>query len=221
MTDRRMFRSFSLGVCLLLVAAAAAVARSHAEPGAPRFDYYVMSLSWAPSYCLSHRNDRDECGDKGFGFVLHGLWPQYRNGSWPQHCHTNTAPDRATIERTLAFMPSRPLIEHEWQTHGACSGLDPQSYFDLADRAFASIAVPDALRAPQSPPALSADAIVHAFGTANPGLQRSMLAVVCHDGGELAEVRICLNKDSLAPQVCGGGMRNSCRHGTLTIPAVR
>jgi hypothetical protein len=37
----------------------------------------------------------------------------------------------------------------------------------------------------------------------------------------LAEVRVCLNKESLAPQACGGRVRNSCRYGTLRIPASR
>jgi len=201
-----------------LLAAASALARSSA-PG--RFDYYLMSLSWSPSYCLTHPDESEQCGSKGFGFVLHGLWPQNRNGSWPQHCPTHTAPDRATIERTLAFMPSRHLIEHEWQTHGACSGLDPAGYFDSADRAFAGVAIPPALKAPRTPPALTADGLVHAFALANPGLDRTMMSVVCHDGGELAEVRICLNRDTLAPQACGGRVRNSCRQGPLKIPAVR
>ena len=219
MADRRTIRYLAFASLALL--ATAAVAGNYGAPGpAPRFDYYVLSLSWSPSYCVTHSNDRDEC-NKGFGFVLHGLWPQYRNGRWPQHCHTDTAPDRATVERTLAFMPSRRLIEHEWQAHGACSGLDPASYFDLADRAFASVAVPEPLRAPHAPPTLSADGILAAFTAANPGLQRSMMAVVCRDGGDLSEVRLCLNKDSLAPQACGAGVRSGCRHGTLTIPAVR
>ena len=217
-------RSYAFAASLALLAGSAALARDHGDAGgaaAPRFDYYLLSLSWSPSYCLTHRNDGDECGNKGFGFVLHGLWPQYRSGRWPQHCRTDTAPDRATVERTLAFMPSRRLIEHEWQAHGACSGLGPADYFALADRAFAAIAIPPALRTPQTPPALSADGLVKAFTHANPGLQRSMLSVVCHDGAELAEVRICLDKDSLAPRACGGNVRNSCRYGTLTIPAAR
>jgi ribonuclease T2 len=198
-------------------------ARSHGEHSstAGRFDYYLMSLSWSPSYCLTHPQEADQCGSKGFGFVLHGLWPQYRNGTWPQHCATQVAPDATTIERTLAFMPSRYLIEHEWQTHGACTGLDPPAYFRLADRAFAGLTIPDALKAPPSPPALSASELAQAFTRANPGLDDSMFSVVCHDGGELAEVRVCLGKDSLTPQACGGRVRSSCRYGKLKIPAIR
>jgi ribonuclease T2 len=207
--------------CAALLAGTSALARSgaHATPG--HFDYYLMSLSWSPSYCLTHADESQQCGNKGFGFVLHGLWPQNRNGSWPQHCPTHTAPDAATIDRTLAFMPSRHLIEHEWQTHGSCTGLDPKAYYAAADRAFASVAIPAALQAPRSPPALSADGIMRAFSAANPGVDRSMLSVVCHGGNELAEVRICLGKDTLAPQSCSGRVHNSCRAGPLKIPAVR
>jgi hypothetical protein len=32
---------------------------------------------------------------------------------------------------------------------------------------------------------------------------------------------VCLNKDSLTPQACGGRMRSTCRMGTLKIPASR
>jgi len=208
-----------------LLCAHGTMARGHGHghaqgDGAMRFDYYLMSLSWAPSYCLTHRNDGDECGNQGFGFVLHGLWPQYRNGSWPQHCATPTTPDAATIRHALAFMPSRHLIEHEWQTHGSCSGLDPAAYFAQADRAFASVAIPPALKAPRSPPALSADEVERAFVSANPGLDDSMLSIVCREGSQLAEVRVCLDKNTLAPQACGGRVRNSCRYGKLRIPAI-
>jgi ribonuclease T2 len=213
-------------LALLLVGGAAALPISSAPARNPcasaaRFDYYLMSLSWSPSYCLAHPDESEQCSSKGFGFVLHGLWPEYRSGSGPQHCRANGSPGEATIARTLAFMPSRRLIEHEWQTHGACTGLDAKAYFDLADRAFASVAIPAELQAPRFPPALSATAVVRAFTRANPGLDDSMLGLQCHDGYELTEVRVCLNKDTLSPQACGGRVRNSCRYGTLKIPAVR
>jgi len=215
-------RARLLAVVLAMIATVA-VARSHHErsEGGGRFDYYLMALSWAPSYCDEHPGDRDECGRKGFGFVLHGLWPQNRDGSWPQHCENGVQPDAATVDRTLAFMPSRRLIEHEWQTHGSCSGLDPRTYFERADRAFAGVKIPDALKTPASSPSMSADQIIDAFAASNPGLDGRMMTVQCHDGSELAEVRVCLDKDSLMPRPCGGRVRNACRKGELRIPAVR
>ena len=60
-----------------------------------------------------------------------------------------------------------------------------------------------------------------AFIQANPGLGENMLSVDCQDGGELTEVRVCLNKQDLSPQACGGRVRNTCRYGELRIPAIR
>jgi len=213
----------------LLTVGVGALARGHSHHGesssggdvAGRFDYYLMSLSWSPSFCETHPNEIAQCNHQGYGFILHGLWPQNRDGSWPQHCRTEAAPDAATIQHTLAFMPSRHLIEHEWQTHGACTGLDPHAYFELADRAFASVKVPTDLATPLRPAALSAKQVVSEFIQANPGMNENMLSVTCHDGYELTEVRVCLNKDSLTPQACGGRVRNTCRVGTLKIPASR
>jgi ribonuclease T2 len=217
-------RLFRLLICILcLLVAAAAAARGHGGAGAApgHFDYYLMSLSWSPSFCQTHPEETAQCHHQGYGFVLHGLWPQNRNGSWPQHCHTDAAPDAATVARTLAFMPSPHLIEHEWETHGACTGLDPHGYFELADRAFASVKVPSMLATPQKPPAISAAEVVKSFVEANPGMSDDMISITCHDGFELSEVRVCLNKDSLTPQPCGGRVRNSCRMGMLKIPASR
>jgi len=210
---------------ILCTLSATVIARGHGhhhhQGAAARFDYYLMSLSWSPTYCETHPQDRDQCARKGFGFVLHGLWPQYRNGGGPHHCRTSVEPDRHTIEHALAFMPSPHLVRHEWQTHGACSGLDPAQYFALADRAFAAVRVPRSLQAPRSPPSLSAGDIVQAFIRANPGLRENMISVSCRDGHELREVRICLDKDSVAPRACGGRVRNTCRYGKLRIPATR
>jgi ribonuclease T2 len=216
-------RARFLAVVLAMFATAAAARghHEHHEQSGKRFDYYLMSLSWSPSYCEAHPQDTDQCVRKGFGFVLHGLWPQNHDGSWPQHCATGAEPDATTVERTLAFMPSRHLIEHEWQAHGSCSGLDPRTYFGLADRAFGRVNIPAALKTPASAPSMSADGIVDAFAAANRGLDERMMTVQCHDGNELTEVRICLDRDSLAPRACGGRVRNTCRKGALRIPSAR
>lgn len=210
---------------LALSFAVLAFARGHGHRGssdkAGNFDFWLMSLSWSPSYCATHPDDEHQCRRKGYGFVLHGLWPQNRGGFGPEHCATTAAPEEATIQHALAFMPSRRLIEHEWETHGACSGLDPAGYFDLADRAFAGVKVPQPLTTPRTPPSMSADEVVQAFAASNPGLGTNMLSVVCQNGGTLTEVRICLNRDTLAPQACGGRVRNTCRAGALRIPAAR
>jgi ribonuclease T2 len=212
-------------VLLALALAAPAAARhprAHAarEAAPGEFDYYVMALSWSPTFCSTHPEEEDQCAHKGYGFVLHGLWPQYERGGGPQHCATGDEPDRRTVARALAFMPSRRLVGHEWHAHGACTGLAPQAYFELADRAFARIKPPPALQAPARDLELTAAGLRGALERANPGLADAMLSLHC-SGGELVEVRICLDKD-LAPRACGRRMREGCpRSGTFTVPAVR
>ncbi|HEY0232792.1 MAG TPA: hypothetical protein VGC55_16205, partial [Dokdonella sp.] len=132
-------------------------ARSTAKGTAGEFDYYVMALSWSPTFCQTHPDEEEQCGRKGYGFVLHGLWPQYEAGGGPERCETDDEPDRKTVANALAFMPSRRLVGHEWQSHGACTGLKPDAYFDLADHAFAVVHVPPALKAPRDDVTISGD----------------------------------------------------------------
>lgn len=33
------------------------------------FDYYLLTLSWSPTFCLTHKDDT-QCSGKGYGFVL-------------------------------------------------------------------------------------------------------------------------------------------------------
>ncbi len=189
-------------------------------PAVHGFDYWLVALSWSPAYCETNPHDREQCGPRGYGFVLHGLWPQYERGGGPQDCPTRERPDAATIARSLAFMPSRRLIEHDWRAHGACSGLDARDYFDLSDRAFASVRIPPAFASPRSPPRMRADDVRNAFVAANPSLRADMFAVVCR-GRDLAEVRICVN-DDLSPRRCGRDVRTRCPRNTeLRIPALR
>jgi ribonuclease T2 len=214
-----------LGLLVALGASSLIQARSHGKRGennAPgHFDYYLMSLSWSPSFCETHPNETDQCGARKFGFVLHGLWPQNRNGTWPEHCSSDKTLDEKTVEHMLPLMPSRHLIEHEWETHGACTGLDPKQYFDLADQAYSGVKIPPALVAPTTPPALSAKDVVQAFIQANPLLDERMISVACREGSELEEVRICIDKDNMSVKACGGRVRNTCRYGNLRIPATR
>jgi ribosomal protein S6--L-glutamate ligase len=74
------------------------------------FDFYVLSLSWSPSYCAAEGADADpaECA-KPRGFVVHGLWPQYERG-YPEFCARNAqAPSRKTIDSLSDIMPGASL----------------------------------------------------------------------------------------------------------------
>lgn len=194
-------------------------ATQQSAPKAGRYDYYVMAMSWSPTYCQTHPDETDQCGHQGYGFILHGLWPQYETGRGPERCATDAMPDRRTVAQAMAFMPSRRLINHEWRAHGSCTGLDPAAYFKLADRAFAVIQIPPQLKAPRKDVQTNATDLRNALKRANPGLADNMLSLHCSKG-DLVEVRVCLDKDSLNPRSCGRRMRTGCPvSAPFTIPA--
>lgn len=206
----------------LAIGIGAAVAMSFAAADAARaddFDFYVLSLSWSPSYCEAEgsRADQSECG-KPFGFIVHGLWPQYERG-YPQYCGTRASgPDASTYFRIADIMPGRGLARHEWQKHGTCTGLSGNSYFDLVRKAREAIRIPGAYARPGKDVRVSPQAVESAFVATNTGLPRSAIAVTC-TGNLLREVRICMTRD-LKFRACDEVDRNSCRRPLLTMPAV-
>src|ERR1700739_4798556 len=98
-------------------------------PTAPgNFDFYLLNLSWSPEYCHSHPSAA-EC-EAHDAFVLHGLWPQNANGQNPENCSSAPGPADPAVYKDI--YPDQSLLEHEWQTHGTCSGLSPDDFFNTA-----------------------------------------------------------------------------------------
>ncbi len=156
-----------------------------------RFDYYVLSLSWVPGFCATHRGQPSECATRQ-GSALHGLWPQLNGGDQPSDCQTLQLA-RGDIERYGGLFASRSLAAHEWRRHGTCSGLSPAAYFALAARDVRRIRIPDADGPGAVLRARDAEAVKSAFAAANPGLSPRGMATVAYRG-MVAEVDICLTK---------------------------
>src|SRR5690554_7245197 len=81
------------------------------------FDYYVLSLSWTPTWCSLTGDARDapDCeSGANIGWMLHGLWPQYHRG-WPSFCPTSEPPpSRAMSDAMSDIMGSSGLARHQW-----------------------------------------------------------------------------------------------------------
>jgi ribonuclease T2 len=205
------------------LATGAAPDRRPNEPG--RFDFYILSLSWSPSFCEASRERNanhapdQQCGARPFSFVVHGLWPQYDRG-FPSYCQV-PAPrlSRKIVGSMLELMPSPRLIYHEWDRHGTCSGLPQDAFFENVRKARAAVNIPDRFVAIAAPLIVTPGDVVDAFVAANPGLSRDGVAVAC-DGKWLNEVRVCFNKD-LSFRDCGEVARRSCRRDTIVMPPVR
>src|SRR5579872_6774258 len=137
---------------LLMAGTAAAQDPRQNQPG--KFDFYVLSLSWAPSFCdaaFERAPDQappPECGQRAVPFVVHGLWPQYETG-FPEFCQ-QPAPrlDRSVVSSMLDLMPAPRLIFNEWDRHGSCSGLSPRAYFETVRKARALVKIPSDYMAP-------------------------------------------------------------------------
>lgn len=209
------FTVLLLALACLLTGAAQVEARD-----AGRFDYYVLALSWSPSYCARAGRSADpmQCrAARPFRFVLHGLWPQYERG-YPEFCRLPQGSDlsRETIEHMLDIMPSRGLVRHQWRKHGSCSGLEAEAYFDLSRQAFARVKIPAAFATTAAGGQMSPDAVETAFRLANPGLRDNAIAVTC-EGGRLSEVRVCLTRD-LQFRSCRWVDRRGCTQRQINVP---
>ncbi|WP_169740623.1 ribonuclease T2 family protein [Nevskia soli] len=201
-------RLFAFGVVAL------ATSTAHADQSG-RFDYYLLSLSWSPQYCAgSHRDDGLQCS-RPYAFVAHGLWPQNERG-YPQDCGGRERVGDDTIARMLPLMPSRGLIIHEWRSHGACSGLGADDYFDTVTRAYRSVRIPETYRSLDHYLTVDPAQLKRDFVGANPGLREADLAVQC-SGHYLQEVRVCLTRE-LSPRTCGSDVRDECGGSTVLRP---
>ena len=203
---------------------AAAQDRRQNTPG--DFDFYVLSLSWSPSFCEaasergnSGRNQQAQCGGRPFSFVVHGLWPQYEHG-FPNYCQQPSPRlERNIMTSMLDVMPAPGLIFNEWDKHGTCSGLSQRGYFEAVRKARAAVKIPEEFLDLTDTKVVAPAEVEDAFVKANPGLSNAAIAVTC-DSKRLSEVRICLSKD-LQFRACDEIDGRACKRDQVTMPPVR
>jgi ribonuclease T2 len=218
---------FHLLVLAALLAAPGGAAAQDSRQNQPgKFDFYVLSLSWEPSFCdavaerAPDQPPLPECsGPRAFPFVVHGLWPQYESG-FPEFCQ-QPAPrlDRNAVASMLDLMPAPRLIFNEWEKHGTCSGLSPHAFLETVRKARALVKIPDDYLAPAQEITAAPAEVADAFVKANPGLTRASVAIGC-DAKRLTEVRICVGKD-LKFHDCGEVEQHTCRRAQVVMPPPR
>src|ERR1700709_2021099 len=182
--SRSLILSFSLALLAIAgIGAASAQDRRQNAPG--EFDFYVLSLSWSPSFCeaASERGNSSrsqaQCGGRPFSFVVHGLWPQYERG-FPEYCQRPSPKlARNIMTSMLDLMPAPGLIFNEWDKHGTCSGLGERAYFETIRKARAAVKIPEEFLQLSESKTISPDAIEAAFIKVNPGLSSAAISVTC------------------------------------------
>ncbi|KAG0498751.1 hypothetical protein HPP92_003442 [Vanilla planifolia] len=158
------FRALSLlpSVAIILTAVAATEAASYVLPAATfsttaqrEFDYFTLALQWPGTYCRrTHRccSSNGCCGLNPLtDFTIHGLWPDYYDGSYPSCCKDSDFdekkissllpdlrkywPSLSCGSSSLCHVGKGLFWAHEWEKHGTCSYpslKDEYSYFAKA-----------------------------------------------------------------------------------------
>ena len=200
---------FAIALTTAAASPRAAWAQDPRQNEAGKFDYYLLALSWSPSFCEGagerkneSKSAQQQCGERPYSFVVHGLWPQYEKG-FPEFCQN----------------PAPRLIFHEWDKHGVCSGLPARGYFETIRKARAGVKIPPEFLEPKTALNVTPDEVEDAFVKANPGMSRTGIAVTC-SSTRLSEVRICLTRE-LQFRECHEVDKRACRRDKLVMPPVR
>jgi len=203
---QRMY-AFSLAMCLfgLLLPGSGPAQEIKSAPGV--YDYYLLNLSWSPEFCSTlntltpaekaARGENTQCNTP-HGFVLHGLWPENADGTYPGTCSDRPGPTHP--ERYLDMTPDLSLIKHEWAKHGTCTTLSPDAFFSTARQAYTSVVIPDTFKRVDEQVTLTPDAILGMFYAANPAFPKGSFVLSCGKN-ELTAIEACFTRD-IKPMAC-------------------
>nr|POE59842.1 ribonuclease 3 [Quercus suber] len=104
-------------------------------------------MQWPGAYCDSkHSCCYPETGKPVTDFTIHGLWPEYKGGSYPSNCDPNSVFEKSQLSDLMTNLqkdwpslscPSSNgfrFWSHEWEKHGTCSEsqIDQHDYFEAA-----------------------------------------------------------------------------------------
>ena len=163
-----------------------------------QFDYYLLDIVPGSEFCAI--KDVGPACHSPAGFVVHGLWPQNNNGTWPQFCSQTTA--ATDLHGNMDITPDLPLLQHEWSKHGTCTGLDAATYFAAAHRVASQVTVPHALLTATPNRTFTPLFLLNMFYSVNPAMPPGSLSLSCRDN-RLTAVEACFDK-SLHPTPCAG-----------------
>ena len=116
--------SFAFAWVHATFAIAAETAPSAPPVATTQFDYYVMTLSWAPGFCDlgGKETSSPECEEgSGDGFVVHGLWPDNEFRPNPEACRGQDATPADLDDEHGVYpndTPGRLRIPQAWNLHG-------------------------------------------------------------------------------------------------------
>ncbi|WP_373818993.1 ribonuclease [Glaesserella sp.] len=120
-------------------------------------DYYMLSLSWSPSFCETQKNKNNgkipenlafQCNQAAqLGWVIHGLWPQNANArgvsEHPRFCKGDLPElPEELIKKYMPESPGASLLQGQWEKHGSCAFDNAETYFAKQKALFRSLNLP-------------------------------------------------------------------------------
>ncbi|KAI3678633.1 hypothetical protein L6452_37933 [Arctium lappa] len=164
------------------------------------FDYFALALQWPPTYCSKSTKccSQSACcrGENSPSvFTIHGLWPDYNDGSWPSCC-SGPAFDEVEISTLLG------ALEQYWPTlscekHGTCASSvtgEEYNYFLTTINLYFTYNVTEVLFEAGYIPSNSEKYPAGGISSAIENAFHTTPQLICLKGA-LEEVRLCFNKD--------------------------
>ncbi|KAL1816885.1 ribonuclease 2 [Daucus carota subsp. sativus] len=199
------------------------------------FDYFKLSLQWPGTVC---RNTRHCCASNGCcrgsnsptEFTIHGLWPDYNDGTWPACCTKSgfDVKEISTLKDALEkYWPSYSCSKastcsgkkglfwaHEWEKHGTCSSpvvKDEYSYFITTLNVYFKFNVTEVLYEAGYVPSNSEKYPMGGIISAIQNAFHATPEITCSQGA-VEELRLCFYKD-FKPRDCAIGLGSSHHNG--------
>ncbi|GAB2298180.1 Ribonuclease 2 [Dionaea muscipula] len=198
------------------------------------FDYFVLALQWPGTVCRGTRHccSSNACcrgSNAPNEFTIHGLWPDYNDGTWPACCSNSRfdIKEISTLRDALDhYWPSLScgspktchghkgtFWAHEWEKHGTCSYPvmhDEYDYFKKTLNIYFNYNVSKVLNEAGYVPSNSEKYPLGGLVSAIENAFHTTPLLVCSNGA-VEELRLCFYKD-FKPRDCASSSisQNSC-----------
>ncbi|XP_062175103.1 ribonuclease 2 [Alnus glutinosa] len=217
----------SLQLAAMIVGVMGSNAMHMAMNGPREFDYFNLALQWPGTVCRRTRHccSSNACcrgSNAPTEFTIHGLWPDYNDGTWPACC-TRSNFDEKEISTLLdaleKYWPSLScgsssnchggkgsFWAHEWEKHGTCSFpvvRDEYSYFLMTLNVYFKYNVTQVLNEAGYLPSNTEKYPLGGIVSAIENAFHATPLLVCSKGS-VEELHLCFYKD-FKPRDCAVG----------------
>ena len=175
--------------------------------------FLLLGSQWPGTFCRTHPGGcHSDLHPLPQAFTIHGLWPDFGDGSWPQYCDPSRpfdlaalAPLRPALEREWPSLtgPHPKFWAHEWSRHGSCAtpGGEPHpvfasevAYFGTTLDLHHKMRIDDSLKAAGVDPRREGPFATRAVEVALTRFLGATPRLMCV-GEDIFEVHFCLDRD--------------------------